>query len=328
MMQISVIVPCFKRIGQTVKSLDLVLQSKGRNTEFGLELIAADSTPTNELRLALKNEFGEKVIYTKPQKPGIAANKNQGAKIAKGDILIFCDSDIEVEEDTLINTATALKKHEKAAALGGQVIWRGGPKDGSHDRPREEDRMLNIDGTTFIEALYSRYFATYKKVFLNVGGYDEEVFNMRGEGSDLSICYWREGYPLVYEETIIVHHVHDVPDSAALRVDRPELSIAKDLLLLGYKYDILDEKYKNFMNTVVANFKQFGDDGYFRIIEGIGNYLDFITEAKPKLDEQKKNMKTLYDFKFLEVFSQKELFEDCINKAAKKLENIRKSIFI
>ncbi len=327
-MQISVIVPCFKRIGQTVKSFDLVFKSKGINTEFGLELIAADSTPTNELYLALKNEFGEKIIYTRPQKPGIAANKNQGAKIAKGEVLIFCDSDIEVEENTLISTISAFKKHEKAAAIGGQVIWRGGSKGGSRDRPREEDRMLNIEGTTFIEALYSRYFATYKKVFLDVGGYDEKVFNMRGEGSDLSIRFWRAGYPLVYEETIIVHHVHDVPDSAALRTGRPEFGIAKDLLLLGYKYDILDEKYKNFMNTVVANFKQFGDGGYFRIIEGIGNHLDFIAKIKAIIDREKKQMKPVYDFKFLEVFSQKELFEACINKASKKLENIRKSIFI
>lgn len=328
MIHVSIIISSYKRIDQTLKTISLLLSSDGLNKIFQTEIIIADSSPNDYLKSALQKKFDTSIVYTRPTKPGIATNKNQGARIAKNPILIFCDSDMEVEKDTILNTIHALKKHATAGAIGGQVIWRTGPNEGKHDRPRPEDRMQVIHETTYIEAIYSRYLATYKEVFWEVGGYDEEVFNMRGEGSDLSIRYWRAGFPLGYDKSITVHHVHEAEGGIIRGVPHPEWGIAKDLLILGYKYDIFADKYKNFVNTVSANFEKFGRDGYYRIIEGIGKNLDFITEVKPIIAQQKTKMKALYDFKFLEIFSQKALYEDCVHKAEQKLENVRKVLFL
>lgn len=319
---ISVIVPGFKRIDQTLRSINLLLSSKSLNN-IKIELIVADSTPDNSLEIALKKEFGDRLKYTRPELDGIAANKNQGARSATGEIIIFCDSDIEVEEDTLINTLKSLEEHKTAGAVGGQVFWKTGDKNGTLDRPRSEDRMEKIGDTTYVEAIYSRYLATYNKVFWSVGGYDEKVFNMRGEGSDLSIRYWRAGFPLTFDEIIKVHHVHDASDSAALRVSHPEWGVAKDLVLLAYKYDMLDGEYNNFQNTLNANFQQFGDKAFLNFLQGIGKNMDFISRMKPVIDEEKKSLNTLYDFKFLEIFSNKELFEKCIKEAEERINKFK-----
>lgn len=316
----SIIIPTFRRIQQTIRTIKLLLESKGSEKDFRIELIVSDSTPGEELKNAVYARFGEKVTYTRPIKTGIATNKNQGAKIAKYPILIFCDSDMEVEKETIKNTLYALKKYKTAAAIGGQVIWCGGPQDGKNDRPREEDRIETLNDTSYIEAIYSRYITTYKKIFWEVGGYDEKVFNMRGEGSDLSIRYWRLGYPLVYEPSIVVHHVHDAPDSAALRIAHPEWAIAKDLMILAYKYDIDDDKYQNFIHTVASNFNKFNDEGYWRIIQGLVKNYDFIASVKDIIDEEKKNNKETHDFKFLEVFSDKISFNQCITMAPERLK--------
>lgn len=327
MIKISVIVPCYNRVEQSLKTIDLILFSEGINKEFQLETIVVDSSPDNKLETAVKQKFSDKIIYTRPKKPGIATNKNQGVKTATSSFLVFCDSDMELEKNTLINTINALKKYPTAAAISGQVIWRGGEKDDTLDRPRKEQRMVTVGETTYIEAIYSRYIATYKEVFDNVGGYDEEVFNMRGEGSDLSVRFWRAGFPLVYDSSIIVHHVHEVEGGIIRGVPHPEWGIAKDLLILAYKYDILDDQYKNFINTVAADFGKFGSEGYYRIIEGIAKNLDFITQIKPIIDAKKKQMQALYDFKFLEVFSQEQLFKQCISQAKEKLLKIREKAF-
>jgi glycosyltransferase involved in cell wall biosynthesis len=318
MVNISIILPCYNRIDQTIQTISLLLNSNGLNKEFSLEIIVSDSSPDNKLEIAVKEKFADKIKYLKPEKQGIAANKNAGAKVASHPILIFCDSDMEVESDTIINTINSLNTNKKVAGMGGQVVWKNGEKNGKLDRPRKEDRMLTVDGVTYIEALYSRYFATYKKVFFDVGGYDEQVFNMRGEGSDLSIRYWRAGYPLAYDEKIIVHHVFDTEGGIIRGVPHPEWGIAKDLLLLSYKYDLSSDD-KNFINSVKSNFEKFPEDGYFQIIEGIKNNLQFIIDKKPIIDEQKKNMKAKYDFKFLEIFSNKELFEKCIKNINLKM---------
>jgi glycosyltransferase involved in cell wall biosynthesis len=327
MINISVIVPAFKRIDQTLKSLDLLLLSEGLGSTYDMELIVADSTPDDSLKNAVTAKFGSKVLYVKPPKAGIATNKNAGAKLASHPVLVFCDSDMEAEKNTISEAVGALQKHEKAAAIGGTVLWLGGPQDGQKDRPRLEDRMLIKDNTTFIEALYSRFLITYKDVFWSLGGYDEEVFNMRGEGSDLSIRYWRAGYPLAYEESVMVHHVHDVPDAAAVRVDHPEWGIAKDLLLLGYKYDMFNDGYKNFPATVDIDFSPLGAEGYYRMLQGIGRHYDDLVTAKPALDAYRATDKPVYDFKFLEVFSDAEMFAACIDGAATVLGGIRSGVF-
>jgi len=132
----------------------------------------------------------------------------------------------------------------------------------------------------------------------------------------------RAGYPLAYDEKIIVHHVFDTEGGIIRGVPHPEWGIAKDLLLLAYKYDLSSDD-KNFINAVKTNFEKFPEDGYFQIIEGIKNNLQFIIDKKPIIDEQKKNMKAKYNFKFLEIFSNKELFEKCISEAKYLLKNLR-----
>jgi hypothetical protein len=187
--------------------------------------------------------------------------------------------------------------------------------------------MLVKENTTLTEAIYSRFLVTYKDLFWAVGGYDEEVFNMRGEGSDLSIRYWRAGYPLAHEEKAVVHHVYDAPDAAALRVDHPEWGIAKDLLMLGYKYNMLDDGFKNFMATVDINFSPLGSEGFYRLLQGIGRHYKEIVAAKPAIDVFRAKDKPAYDFKFLEVFSDGELLDACLSEAPARLAQARKAAF-
>ena len=117
MISISIIVPSYKRIQQTLKTINLLLQSEGIDIKYKAEFIVADSSPDDELKLALQKEFGGKIIFTRPEKPGIATNKNQGAKIAQNPILIFCDSDMEVEKDTINNTISSLQRHKKPTTI-------------------------------------------------------------------------------------------------------------------------------------------------------------------------------------------------------------------
>lgn len=317
----SVIVPVFKRVEQTLKSVGLLLSSTGLGEELTIEVIVVDSTPDPSLKDALTGRFGTSVFYTRPQHSGISANKNAGARASRHLIIIFCESNMEVEPDTLLATVRAFETHPTAAGIGGQVLWRGGDKDGTLDRPRAEDRLETYDNTTYIEAVYSRYFATYKNIFEKVGGYDETVFNMRGEGSDLSARYWRQGFPLVYEQGVRVHHIHDAPDAAAVWVKHTEWGIARDLLLLAYKYDMFDKDYGNFRETVAANFKNLGSEGYYRIIQGIGVNAKHVWQSITTLDSQKKQQTPVFPFKFLEVFSDRDNFLQCIHESEERIKN-------
>ncbi|QQG44228.1 MAG: glycosyltransferase family 2 protein [Candidatus Roizmanbacteria bacterium] len=309
-MTVSVIIPAYNRIKQTLKTVDLVISSYVK--DYQMEVIVTDCSPDDKLKQALTKKFNNKIIYTRPTKPGISTNKNQGAKKAKGEILIFCDSDIEVENETIHNTLQAFKQHPRGAGVGGLVIWKGGKKDGEVDRPEKNDRIFKYKNTSYIEVIYSRYFATYKDIFHKVGGYDEVLFNMRGEGADLSTRYWRAGFPLVYNKLIKVFHRYNLNDSQATRTPYPQQDIAKDFLILAYKYNMHEKPYPHFSLVMHRYFKQFGINNQAEFLKGILKHLDLIASVKPYLDENKlKN--DLYDFKFLEVFSNKKLLRECLN---------------
>ena len=327
MINLSVIIPTFQRVKETLNVINLLNSSRGVGSEFDLTIIVADSSPDISLKKILRAKCGPNVTYTQPSKKGIAANKNQGASIAKTPIIAFCDTDVEVEPDTLLNSIESLKNHPTGSAVAGNVYWRGGIKDGKLDRPRVEDRILKIKDTNYIEALYSRFLMTYKDVFDDVGGYDEEVFNMRGEGSDLSTRYWREGYPLIFEPKVRVHHGYDAPLSAAIRVAHPTHGIAKDFLLLMYKYKMEEGDYPNLLLTMHKNFDILGNDLPMEMLRGMISHWDLLISSKQHLDEFRDLDKPLYDFKFLEIFSDKKLFEQCVNGAEKRLVKIREKTF-
>lgn len=320
---ISIVIPTFKRVDQTRKTLSLLYQSAGWNKEYLPEVIIADSTPDNSIENIVSEFLRPSPIFIRPENPGISTNKNTGAKKALQEILIFCDSDMEVENDTLINTLMYLKEHPTAAMVGGQVIWRGGKLDNQLDRPRKEDRMMEIADATYVEAIYSRYLATYKSLFWQTGGYDEEIFNMRGEGSDLSIRFWRSGLPLAFSQEIRVHHVHEATDTATRKIEHPERGIIRDLIQLAYKYGVSQKESPNFAGTLRWLTQQFQDKDKYIILESMVSLLPYFWDNREKIEKSRQSIPNQYDFKFLDVFTKRELFEDCIRQAAGKIREAR-----
>jgi GT2 family glycosyltransferase len=323
MIGVSLIIPCYKRIEQTLKTTKLVLDSDGIGTEFYFELIIADCTPDDSLERAVRKTFGDRVIYKRTEKRGLATNKNQGARIAKYELIIFCDSDIEVEKDTVLKTLQALQKNPTAGGVGGTTIWKGGENDGKIDRPDKDDRRQVVDGVTYSEILYGRYFGTYKSIWDAAGQYDEVVFNLLGESSDMSTRIWRAGFPLIYDKSIEMYHCHDAPESLATRADHKEYIVVRNWLLLMYKFNMFDSKQTHFTQHINRYLSALGEDHAIAIFNGFGKFFDEISDAIAYFKTQKQ-ITPQYNFTFLEVFSDEKLFNECLAKAKDRLAPIRK----
>ena len=102
-------------------------------------------------------------------------------------------------------------------------------------------------------------------------------------------------------------------------MNHTEWGIARDFLLLGYKYGLFDQDYQSFAATVAMNFAPLGNMGTYRMLQGMGKNYDMLVSAKPFLDLFRATDKPAYDFKFLEIFSNAKAFETCINSAASRL---------
>lgn len=99
----SVIVPAYneeKRIRSCLESI------KAQKTERSYELIVSDSNSTDNT-VAIAKEYTDKVVVC--QERGTARARNEGAKLAAGDVLVFIDSDTTVTPDYIETVGKALR---------------------------------------------------------------------------------------------------------------------------------------------------------------------------------------------------------------------------
>lgn len=201
-MRISVIVPCYnaeKIIGRCIESLER--QDFPRN-QFEIILVD-DESKDNTVETARKYK-GVKVFANKHAGP--AKQRNFGAKQAKGDIILFTDSDCVVDKEVLKKVDKAFKEND-IAGVGGvyktlnddKMIARyvGYEIGYRHARSPKETNFL---GT---------YCCAYdRKIFLEHGGFDEKFHTASGEDPELSFRIADSGHKIVLDKTMFVHHPH------------------------------------------------------------------------------------------------------------------------
>ena len=331
----SIILPTYANSIQVKKCINLILKSKGLNKKFEIEIVVIDDSPNNSVRKVVST-FSKKsdIKYIRPnENVGIAEARNIGVKNANHEIIINIDTDIEVLENTILLTINSLKMHKSAAMVGGNVYWKQGNVVSEMDRPRKHDRRINLGKTTYIEMLHGRYTAFYKSAFLSVNGYDSKLFGMQGEGVDLSIKFWRNGYPLVYDNKIKVHHVREgkVKKDSYLYHGWNKERTSKmffSILVLIYKYNALDKEYSNWAKTInLESEKNFGKSSEFDIIASYARILDKISKSYNLIEKSRKNIPNVYDFKPYDVFSDKKMFIDCVKKSEKRMNRFYLKVF-
>ena len=332
----SVILPTYFNNNRVKRCISLILKSKGLDKKFKLEIVVIDDTPNNSVKKVI-SAFSDKVNirYIKPKRNvGIAEARNIGVKNASYELIINIDTDIEVFENTLLSTINALKKHKTAAMVSGNVYWKQGNKVYEIDRPRKHDRRVKLGKTTYIEMLHGRYSAFYRQAFLNVNGYDSKLFAMQGEGVDLSIKFWRNGYPLIFNRKIKVYHIREgkVKKGSYLYHGWTKERTSKmffSILTLIYKYNAFDKDCPNWAKTIHLESKRnFGKASEYDIISSLARILDKISKDFKAIEKSSKNIPNVYDFKPYDVFSEKALFRDCIKNAKKRVSSFYDKVFI
>lgn len=165
-MLLSFIVPAFNEetvLGETLRSLDAAARRAGEP----FEVIVVDDASTDDTA-AIARAHDATVLRVELHR--ISAVRNAGARIARGDLLVFVDADTLVHADTLTQMLDAVR----SGAIGGGARVRLD----EHGLPRWVRVLssftcwlvyrLRIAGGCFIFAR--------REAFAAVGGFDERYF--------------------------------------------------------------------------------------------------------------------------------------------------------
>ena len=210
--------------------LELCLMAAARSlSRIEGEIIVVDNNSTDGAPEMVEERFPSVKLIKNSTNTGFSKACNLGWKSSGGSTILFLNPDCIIAEHTLANTLTYIANHEKAGALGVQMIDGTGNflkeskrgKTGSWDSFSRLSGLssrfpnsrffseyyqphINKDAVSEVPVLSGAFFMVKRAVLEKAGGFDERYF-MYAEDIDLSLTIRRLGYRNIYygEETVL-----------------------------------------------------------------------------------------------------------------------------
>ena len=315
MINFSIVTPTYNNPEELEKFLSSL---KDSNLKFNEIIVVDDSfqSPVDQI-IERFSQLPIRFIRLK-KKLYISQKRNLGAKESKNEIIIFIDSDIILEKNSLRILLESLKNNPEIAMIGG-LIKQGGKKL----QPTKNDRLISHGEIYLCEVIYSPYLALYKSIFSRVNGYDE-IFENRGEGTDLSIKFWRAGFPIGRNLKSIVNH----PLFKSERKSSDRIAeMYRSLFLVAYKYGISLEENPHFIEMYQERKEAYGETCEFYGIYAAAKYLNWFVKNYEIIKKSKDSIPKEYNFKPFDIFTNKELLKSCLGEAKSRIEPFYKKVF-
>ena len=197
-MMVSIIIPAHNAAATLAECLGACLKQNYSPTEV---IVVDDGSTDDTPRIA--QQFP--VEFVRQEQRGPAAARNRGAHVAKGELLIFTDSDCVPEPDWVQRLVDCFD--EGVAAVGGTY---GIANNGSllARMVHEEIVMRHARYGKDVDFLGSFNVAVRREAFERAGGFDESFRAASGEDNDLSYRLRNTGGRLLFTSQAIVRHYH------------------------------------------------------------------------------------------------------------------------
>jgi len=187
---------CLERLRDSVQQFSLT----------NYEVIVSDDGPVNNAKELIEKSFAW-VKWVEGPKKGPAANRNNGAKNAKGNWLIFFDDDCLPDNNILKEYKLAIDKNEQIRVFEGKIISSLPFTTPLHYSP------INLTGGY----LWACNFAIEKLVFKDLRGFDENFKFPHFEDIDLLDRIKIKGYtPLFLPDAFVDHPPRDLSSGKKL----------------------------------------------------------------------------------------------------------------
>jgi GT2 family glycosyltransferase len=228
--ELSVVVPAHRAAEQLHESLGALLESDLPRARW--ELIVANDGADPETAAVARRYADEVVVLDgKPRGPGYA--RNRGARVARGDTLVFVDADVRVHRDTLRKFRDALAGEPDVAAVFGSYDDRP-PAPGWVSAYRNLlHHHVHQRNAGEAETFWAGCGAVRSEVFRTVGGYDEWHFSRpQVEDIELGRRIRRRGHRILLRADIQATHLKRWTLAGFVRTDFNHRGVPWTRLLL------------------------------------------------------------------------------------------------
>ncbi len=199
--KISVIIPAYN----AEKEIEACLSAVYRSKRAPDEVIVVDDASAPGRSGPIAGKFNCRVIKNEVNK-GPAESRNIGAFAAKGDIIVFLDSDIIVSEDTLSKIADSFKQYPQLAGAWGIMSKRHPHTNFCSQYKNLFLHFFSMQLDQFGAHFVSAVAAVKKDIFVECGGFDTKFKTVCMEDVELGGRLGRKGYKIhLNKDAEVVH---------------------------------------------------------------------------------------------------------------------------
>jgi GT2 family glycosyltransferase len=184
------------------------------------EVIVVDNASKDDSVARIKKEFPKVTLIESKENLGFGNGINLGAKSAKGEYLLFLNSDAEIEVDVFENMVQFMQSDEKIGILGGKLVNHDGSMQRSFSnfyglkdiaillfgREKLEMTLLGKDIRKEVDWVTGGCMFIRTSIFTAIQGFDPNIFMYI---EDMEICYRvkKLGYKIYYFPELTVKHL-------------------------------------------------------------------------------------------------------------------------
>jgi len=169
--KVSIIIPVYN----SEKTLKLCLDAIFRQTYKNFEVIIVDDcSKDNSYNIAKKYKKNNCKIIKLKKNSGPAVARNIGARYAKGEFLMFVDSDVALKKNVLSLIIEKFKKEPGLAAVNGIYAKKPLIRDSLVEDYRVlQEHYWQKSTAGYISSIMISIAAIKKNIFKEIGGFDE-----------------------------------------------------------------------------------------------------------------------------------------------------------
>ena len=243
----SIIIPSYNGRELLARYLDSIVREVAATGE-GYEIIVVDDGGSDDTADFLREQYPEVILLALTHNGGFQRTCNWGARVAKGEIVIFLNNDMAVQPGFLAPLLRHFADPQVFAVSARSLIPVGDNARGNESLtamswargewrvtyPALDDPTLPADQVMSIAYAFGGAVAVDRQKFLAIGGFDELYAPWTVEDVDLSYRAWKRGWRILYEPASVVYHQHSATISAHKGKYRRQI-MARNYLLFTWK---------------------------------------------------------------------------------------------
>jgi GT2 family glycosyltransferase len=241
--------------------------------ELAFETIVVDNGSFDGSPELVAQKYSRTKLIKVKENLGFAAGNNQARKIARGNYILFLNSDTLMKESVLPETIKYLDEHPEAGALSCRLEMPGGQLDPDSRRsfPTPWVSFTHFSGLEKlfpkswlfaqyryghrpenqiqeVEVIQAAFFLTRKKLLDKLGWFDETYFL---DGEDIDLCWriYKAGYKIIYFPKKAIIHIKKGTKGKSKR-SRQTVTSGMRAMEIFYKKHLLSQ-YPFFINWLV-----------------------------------------------------------------------------